>query len=220
MRTSTTKLWLAGTLVLLTGVGCTPMDDALAAIFGRSMRVQPNFNPYEDPQGIPEGSVSFASGNFPVASGVVNLGQAEGTPIPPPVTPFQLVQALADPAGFPDITGLENPVPASQSSLARGEEVYDRACMPCHGQAGDGGGTIAAAAPVMGYSLLQEQSLGVSDGYIYSIIRVGRGAMPAYGHQITHYDRWHVVNYLRQLQGQLPAQTQPESETEPGTPEN
>ena len=25
--------------------------------------------------------------------------------------------------------------------------------------------------------------------------------MPAYGHQIGHYDRWHVVNYLRRLQG-------------------
>ena len=40
-----------------------------------------------------------------------------------------------------------------------------------------------------------------SDGYIYGMIRVGRVWMPAYGHQIAHYDRWHVVNYVRQLQG-------------------
>lgn len=25
--------------------------------------------------------------------------------------------------------------------------------------------------------------------------------MPAYGHQISHYDRWHIVNYVRQMQG-------------------
>lgn len=25
--------------------------------------------------------------------------------------------------------------------------------------------------------------------------------MPPYGHQIGHYDRWNVVNYIRQLQG-------------------
>ena len=40
-----------------------------------------------------------------------------------------------------------------------------------------------------------------SDGYIYGMITVGRGIMPPYGHQIAHFDRWHVVNYIRQLQG-------------------
>jgi hypothetical protein len=24
--------------------------------------------------------------------------------------------------------------------------------------------------------------------------------MPPYGHQIAHFDRWHIVNYVRQLQ--------------------
>jgi mono/diheme cytochrome c family protein len=37
------------------------------------------------------------------------------------------------------------------------------------------------------------------------MITVGRGIMPAYGHQIAHYDRWNVVNYVRQLQGRIPA---------------
>ena len=32
------------------------------------------------------------------------------------------------------------------------------------------------------------------------MIRLGRGLMPPYGHQISHFDRWHVVNYVRQLQ--------------------
>jgi len=40
-----------------------------------------------------------------------------------------------------------------------------------------------------------------SDGYLYGMIRVGRALMPAYGHQISHYDRWHIVNYVRQMQG-------------------
>ena len=39
-----------------------------------------------------------------------------------------------------------------------------------------------------------------SDQYIYAMIRVGRGLMPEYGSRITHFDRWHVVNYVRQLQ--------------------
>jgi len=31
-------------------------------------------------------------------------------------------------------------------------------------------------------------------------VRVGRGLMPAYGHQVSHFDRWHIVNYIRLLQ--------------------
>ncbi len=61
---------------------------------------------------------------------------------------------------------------------------------------------VASVAPVFARSLFDEQTLGLSDGYIYSIIRAGRATMPAYGYQISHFDRWHVVNYLRQLQGQ------------------
>ena len=36
--------------------------------------------------------------------------------------------------------------------------------------------------------------------------------MPAYGHQIAHYDRWHVVNYVRQLQGLLEVESEGEAE--------
>ena len=33
--------------------------------------------------------------------------------------------------------------------------------------------------------------------------------MPPYGHQIGHYDRWNVVNYIRQLQGSVASTGQP-----------
>ncbi len=194
----------AGVLLLVAaaGAGCTPMDDLIVSIFGRSMREQPSIGSYENPLMPPEGAVPFAAGNFPAAPGVVQLGQAEGAEVPVPVTPIQMTQALANPEDFPQITGLVNPVDRTAASLTRGEEVYNRACVPCHGSTAGGEGPIASVAPVYGYSLLDEQPRSLSDGYIYSIIRVGRGAMPAYGHQITHYDRWHVVNYVRQLQGQ------------------
>jgi mono/diheme cytochrome c family protein len=40
-----------------------------------------------------------------------------------------------------------------------------------------------------------------SDGYIYAMIKQGRGIMPKYGDKIRGADRWHVVNYVRKLQG-------------------
>jgi hypothetical protein len=41
---------------------------------------------------------------------------------------------------------------------------------------------------------------GRSDGYIFGMIRNGRGLMPPYN-RIEEMDRWDVVNYLRALQG-------------------
>lgn len=175
----------------------------MVAIFGRSMREQPSISSYEDPRLPPEGSVPFASGNFPAAPWVVNLGQPEGAPVPPPVTAIEVAQALLNPDDFPQINGLENPVEATPESLARGEEVFNRACSPCHSTTGAGDGPVTQAPGGAAFTrpLLTPEARGLTDGYIYSIVRVGRGIMPPYGHQITHFDRWHVVNYVRRLQG-------------------
>ncbi len=190
---SGTRFWTLLLVVGATSAGCNPMDDALVAIFGRSMREQPAIQPYQDPRTPPEGAVSFASGNFPAAPGQVAVGQAEGTPVPPPVTPFQLL------TGDPAASDLPNPIAPGAVSLARGEVMFNRSCVPCHGVTGAGDGLVTqAGVPVR--SLLTPEARILSDGYIYSLIRVGRGAMPSYAHQVTHYDRWHVVNYVRQLQ--------------------
>ena len=50
----------------------------------------------------------------------------------------------------------------------------------------------AAANPAAGYT----------DGYIFGIIRNGKGLMPSYN-RIEEPDRWDIVNYLRSLQGKI-----------------
>jgi mono/diheme cytochrome c family protein len=40
-----------------------------------------------------------------------------------------------------------------------------------------------------------------TDGHIYTTITMGRGRMPSY-RRIAHEDRWDIVNYLRDLNGQ------------------
>jgi mono/diheme cytochrome c family protein len=191
----------APVFLALVGAGCTPFDNAIVAIFGRSMRDQPSLGSYESPLLPPEGSVPFAAGNFPAGPGMVNVGQAVGSPVPPPVTQADVAQALGNPEGFPQVTAIPNPVAVSEASLARGEQMFNRACSPCHGTAGVGDGPITEVVSFLGVSLLTERAMGLSDGYIYSIIRVGRASMPPYGHQVSHFDRWHIVNYVRQLQG-------------------
>ena len=54
-------------------------------------------------------------------------------------------------------------------------------------------------------SLLSDQARKRTDGYLYSIIRYGRGLMPLYGDRIYRRDeRWAVVAYLRALQAAAP----------------
>jgi mono/diheme cytochrome c family protein len=195
-------LGIAG--ALLTAGACTPLDDAMANIFGRSMRDQSSFDPYEDPLRAPEGSVPFAAGNFPAAPGEVNVGQPEGLgEVLPPFTPFDLFDEAEV------VVGLRNPVPPDGASLDRGEEMFLRFCAPCHGADGAGPGYVYPAG-MPAYPLISDRVKGFTDGYIYGMIRVGRGLMPAYGDRISHFDRWNIVNYLRVLQGVVPTTAQDE----------
>ena len=133
--------------------------------------------------------------------GEVNLGQPEGSYVPP----FTQSDLGIPGQGGPTIQGLVNPTdPASPESLARGEEIYLRFCVVCHGPDGVGANAyIATYHPtLLAYNLSGEQVAAYSDPYIYAMIRVGRGLMPEVGSRITHFDRWHVVNYVRQLQAQ------------------
>ena len=188
----------------LTLSGCIPMDNVLQEIFGRSMRDQPSFDPYENPLMPPEGAVSFAGGNHPGAAGQVNIGQPEGNPEDvPTLSPLIMAQSMA-PGG--PVNDMVNPVPATPASLERGKVVYDRMCAICHGPLGNPAEApiLPKLPPMVAFPLANGGALLRTDGYIYGMITVGRGIMPAYGHQIAHYDRWNVVNYIRQLQGRIP----------------
>jgi mono/diheme cytochrome c family protein len=188
-------------LAVLAATGCKPLDDAMVAVFGRSMRDQRSFDPYEHPMPAPENSIAFASGNLPSRDGEVNLGQPEGVDLPR----FSQADLGVPGVGNEVIQGLVNPIdPNDPEALARGEVLYTRFCIVCHGPDGVGANAnIAALHPILpAYDLSGTQVAGYSDQYIYAMVRVGRGLMPEYGSRITHFDRWKVVNYVRQLQAQ------------------
>jgi mono/diheme cytochrome c family protein len=105
------------------------------------------------------------------------------------------------PQAVTTMASLTNPVAPDSASVNRGRIQYQINCAVCHGPAGLGNGPVvkyglfppaigAAANPAAGYS----------DGYIFGIIRNGRGLMPSYN-RIEEADRWDIVNYIRTLQG-------------------
>jgi len=118
---------------------------------------------------------------------------------------------VADPAMLSpgDQETIVNPRPATLESLKNGQALFDVNCAACHGPTGGGDGPIAApngpiagVLPIgpgspLGFSLAP----GLTDGHIYSTISLGRGRMPNY-RRISPDDRWDVVNYIRDLNGQ------------------
>lgn len=106
---------------------------------------------------------------------------------------------------------LKNPTDPS-ATLVQGDSLYHTYCGVCHGPVGALGGTVSAK--IGSPSLLTPKARGYTDGYLYSIIRYGRGVMPQYGDKIyAPLKRWAIVNYVRKLQADAPL---PPSETQGG----
>jgi mono/diheme cytochrome c family protein len=133
----------------------------------------------------------------------------------PAIQPFKMLREPVDgtvpidgyepplfviPDNFDEIDRLTNPAQSTAESLETGKKYYDIYCLPCHGEVGAGDGPINAKLYIAP-SLLLDRAQDLSDGMIYSIIRHGRGAMRSYAEGVRGIDRWHVVNYVRQLQG-------------------
>jgi len=97
------------------------------------------------------------------------------------------------------IPTLVNPIPSSDASIARGEQIFLRMCTPCHGKSMAGDGPVAAKF-IPPPDLLGANTRGRPDGFIYAYIRWGGAIMPKYGQSVSATDAWNVINYLRHMQ--------------------
>jgi len=107
------------------------------------------------------------------------------------------------PASIDSMAGIQNPVAADQRSLNNGRINFQINCAVCHGlrAQGDGPATKYGMFPM---NLTIDMTKGRTDGYIFGMIRNGRGLMPTYN-RIEEPDRWDIVNYVRSLQGKFGA---------------
>lgn len=179
-------------------------DDLMHAIpWFDHMIAQKSIHPYQRvdvPRYTPAGAIPITGGEGDWGAEFLS---AKTTTADKLVNPFA---AGAAPDSSPLRTGPDLPViPATVE--ARGDTLFHTYCAVCHGSAGAGNGIVRLmGAP----SLLTARARGYSDGYIYSIIRYGRGVMPRYGDKVyLPSDRWAIVNHVRKLQGQTPLAPEP-----------
>lgn len=93
---------------------------------------------------------------------------------------------------------IQNPVPASAESVARGKAFYEINCLVCHGAEGLGNGPVGQKfvekAPVdLNDAYTQDQA----DGELFFTLTRGRVKMPFYRDALSPAERWDVINYLR-----------------------
>jgi mono/diheme cytochrome c family protein len=159
-------------------------------------------HPYETaavPRYTPEGTVPVSDGEADWSADWTSGKAASADALK---NPYASGAEGEPPAGGPSVAVIPRAVEAA------GDTLYNTYCEPCHGLAGDAKGPVSSriGAP----SLLTGRARAYSDGYIYSIIRYGRGVMPRYGDKVyLPADRWAIVNHVRKLQAAVPAAEEP-----------
>lgn len=176
--------------------GCTEMEDGMARVATLNfMREAPFFDPYEAPRPAPVNSVPVdgPSEKWEPAVEKTEVG----------------LRAWGD--------TLTNPLAMDEAVITRGAEVYATYCSVCHGVSAQGDGPIVGPGKFpLATNLTLPTTVERTDGYIYAIVRVGRGLMPSY-QRITPAERWAVVNYVRYLQrGGAPIRVELPGVVQPG----
>jgi mono/diheme cytochrome c family protein len=98
------------------------------------------------------------------------------------------------------MSSLANPVTPDERSLRAGAQQFQINCAVCHGPLGNGDGPVTRFGfPPIRIGAGSNAATTLSDGYIFGIIRNGRGLMPPYN-RIEESERWDLINYLRTLQ--------------------
>lgn len=88
---------------------------------------------------------------------------------------------------------------SSPQRIARGKQLYENACLICHGKTGQGDGPLTKKypePPAFNGRALRDYK----DGQIYHAIVLGMGDMPSHEAQLDDSDRWDVILYIHELQ--------------------
>lgn len=107
------------------------------------------------------------------------------------------------------LPGFPTAMVVDEALLERGQQRYNIYCAVCHGQQGNGLGSVALRAKALeaqkwGWvdpkSLVADNAKSYSNGELFHIVSQGVSTMKGYGSQIVPRDRWAIVAYVRALQ--------------------
>jgi mono/diheme cytochrome c family protein len=97
----------------------------------------------------------------------------------------------------------QNPVAASEASIAEGKGIFRQHCVLCHGAAGKGDGSKAESLKVRPADLSSPKMWRRKDDALYRTIIEGKAPMPSFRSKFSTHEAWNLVNYVRTLAPQV-----------------
>lgn len=98
---------------------------------------------------------------------------------------------------------LRNPLPVTETNLDLGKKLFDINCAICHGEKGDGQGTLVERGKFLGVPNFADEGRNITEGSIYHVIMHGLNSMGSYASQTTIEERWQITMYTYNLMAEL-----------------
>ncbi|WP_452223911.1 c-type cytochrome [Lacinutrix chionoecetis] len=98
---------------------------------------------------------------------------------------------------------LKNKLDAKQVDYDKGGPLYAIYCAICHGNKGDGQGTLVKREKILGIPSYDDAGRAITEGSVYHTIYYGKNTMGSYANQLNEEERWQVVAYVMKLKADL-----------------
>ena len=81
-----------------------------------------------------------------------------------------------------------------EKDIERGKKLFNQVCSACHGEAGDGQGSIVQGGAYAGVPNYKDREVTV--GSVHYVLSHGRNAMGSFAGQLNPGDRWRIAMYV------------------------
>ncbi|MCP4977633.1 MAG: cytochrome c [Maribacter sp.] len=145
------------------------------------------YEAYQKVEWLPNGSVAMAPAKNTVARGFIPYdleNTAEGK---------ELSRLKASP-----LDSLN-----SATNLLKGKELYAIYCALCHGNKGDGQGTLVKREKILGVPSYADAARDINVGGVNHVIYYGLNSMGSHASQLNPEERWQVAEYVMKLKQDL-----------------
>ncbi len=102
-------------------------------------------------------------------------------------------------SGYARAATIKNPLAYNQTNVENGKRLYGIYCQHCHGEKGDGNGTLVESGKFGGVPSYYEEVKDLPVGKMFHTITYGKGVMGSHAGQVNPKERWQLIQWVEQL---------------------